>query len=147
MDIEDQNLLESGGLDVDQESSAHLLTTSKWTRFIAILFFVACALAILLLFTGGMRSFGNLSRLSNIPLFGMEETGIFLVIAFIFIAMYFVTYFFLFRFSNFTREALVSENTETLNKGLKSLKTYFILSASLAALLLLFTLVFVFNLF
>lgn len=112
------------GLELTSESKNYLQETSKWAKFIAILYFVFLGLfAIALLFAGSMMA----TLIPGSELGGangaMASIGMFIYFLLIGAFIFFPALF-LYRFSTHTKKALASENTADLTVGLKNMKSY-----------------------
>jgi len=125
-------------LEVDDDTTASIKQASRWASFISILMFCFCGLLLLFLlfasvssnFVDGLsnsvQQFGNMVQFNSL---------VFLTAAVIVIVLVVLTiYYFLFNFSRKAKIALVAQNTEELNKGLRSLKIYFIIYTALGLL-------------
>lgn len=132
-------------LEIDSNVHQQLNDAGKWTRFISIVMFVASGLILLFGVIGGAalsNVFRNLG--SGYSVLGDFDGGIFIaIVAFVAIVLA-VVYYFLFDFSNKIKTALLSENIGEFNKGLRSLKTFFIITTIFAIISLLSS---VYNLF
>ena len=107
-------------MQLSDQAKKHLLETSKWANFIAIVGFIAIGLLIIMSFSIGtiMASLpeGSLGGLS--PKF----FSFFYLIA---AGIYFIPVFFLFQFAQKTKEALIKEDHNLLAFGLKKLKSHY----------------------
>ena len=131
-----QDHLTGIGLHVDHEVRKQLHESGKWTKFISITVFIFCALILLFCLVGSsvimaaidkiMAGSGNvLAELSG---------GIVIAIIIIFVLLIAFVYYFLYNFSIKVRLALLQEDSVDFNKGLGSLKTFFIISSVLSIL-------------
>jgi hypothetical protein len=122
-------------LEMDREARLQLNEAAKWSKFIAIVMFIACGLILIFGIAGGAALTGVLRKLGGTydVLGGFD--GAVLIIAIIFIvAVLALVYYFLFDFSQKIKAALLSENTADFNAGLKSLKIFFIITTVFAIL-------------
>ncbi len=143
MDIlNEEDQLTNLDLEIDSDAKLNLTNAAYWARFISIFIFSMSAFVVLIMvlvssaFTEGFkRGFGrNLDILEN---FSGGILIVVLLIVFLFIA---VVYYFLYHFGIKTKEAMLTDNIELLNKGLNSLKIYFIIMGVLGILGILTTL-------
>lgn len=118
-------------LNIDHESSNHFRETSKWTAFIAIVYFVIIGLVLCVLVIAGGSIIEELSSMiGDISI----ATGIIVTIAVFILAILFATYFLLYRFAYLTRSGIERQDQLLFNKGLKALKNYFIIYGILMVL-------------
>lgn len=132
-------------LEIDTQVRQQLNDAGKWTRFISIVMFVASGLILLFGIIGG-AALNNVFRSlgSGYSALGDFDGGVFIaIVAFVAIVLA-VVYYFMFDFSNRMKTALLSESLTEFNKGLKSLKTFFIITTIFAIISLLSS---VYNLF
>jgi hypothetical protein len=124
-------------LQVDHESRNHFKETTKWTNFIAIIFFVCFGLMLLaLLFAGSMllsapelpAGYEGLEGSTS----GLIAVQMTLTIALIICLIY--GGIMLLRFSSSCRRGVETQDQQSFNTGLKALRNYFILMGSLAIL-------------
>lgn len=136
-----QDHLTNMGLDLDREVRLQLNEAAKWSKFIAIVMFVASGLILIFGIAGGAALTATLRKLGGCYGFLGDFDGALLIAVFVFVAAVLaLVYYFLFNFSQKTKAALLSENTADFNAGLKSLKTFFIITTVFAILSLLSTL-------
>jgi len=118
-------------------------------NFISITVFIFCGLFLLILlavsgeFMKGFRT--SIKRYNG--LLENADPAVFLAIFVVALLLFAAVYYFLFDFSKKVKSALISENTEELNKGINSLKIYFIIYACLGMLGILSSIITLFNLF
>jgi hypothetical protein len=122
-------------LEMDLEARLQLNEAAKWSKFIAIVMFVACGLILMFGIAGGAALTGVLKKLGGTyqALEGFEGAILIVIIVFA-VAVLALIYYFLFNFSQKIKAALLSENTADFNTGLKSLKIFFIISTVFAIL-------------
>lgn len=143
MDFLQEDKITNLSIELDSDAKENLQNASYWGKFIATFIFTISAFVLILFsiasaaFTSGFKT--TLSR--RFGEYGDFSSGIFIVIVIIALAFLCVVYYFLYNFSTNVKKALVSENSETLNKGLNSLKIYFIIMGVLGALGILSSLV------
>ena len=125
-------------LEIDDDTAASLKEAARWTKFISILMFCFCGLLLLfLLFASASSNFadGLSSSVQQLGAVFRLNSLVFLTAAIIVIVLIVLTiYYFLFHFSRKTKIAVIAQSTEELNKGLNSLKIYFIIYAALVIL-------------
>lgn len=110
------------GLELTSEGKNYLQETSKWAKFIAIVYFVFIGLlALMMLFAGSfMTMMGAEMPGANGAAMGMAMFFYFLFIG----AFIFFPALYLYKFSNHTKRALASESTAEFTEGLKNMKSY-----------------------
>jgi heme/copper-type cytochrome/quinol oxidase subunit 2 len=120
MDLLEEGIIaEEHELKIDGEISGYLLEAGRWSKFIAITFYILLGIAIaaiLLLkgdIIGGYYRDQHFTRL--------------LIILGVSTVIIVTTLYFLIDFANKVKAGIETENIETVNKGLHSLKTYFII--------------------
>ncbi|HUR09972.1 MAG TPA: hypothetical protein VM012_01305 [Flavitalea sp.] len=113
-----ENLFE---LQLDHDSSNQLREATKWSRFLAILYFVFIGFGVLCLAFGTQAIVKMIS--TSMPGFD-SLAGV--LVAIIIIALIFFTWttILLYRFSNLTREGILRQDQELFNDGMKALKNY-----------------------
>ena len=126
------------GLQVDAEVRQQLNDTSRWTKFISIVMFVACGLILLFGVIAGTQLTSTFKKLGGVyNVLGGFDSYIFIIIIVVVVALLAVIYYFLFDFSRKIKTALLSESTTEFNGALKSLRTFFIITTVFAVLSLL----------
>ncbi len=125
-------------LEMDREVRLQLNETAKWTKFISIVMFIACGLILIFGIAGGAALTGVLRKLGGTyDVLGSFSGAILIIVIVFIIAVLALVYYFLFDFSQKIKTALLSENIADFNAGLKSLKTFFIITTVFAILSLL----------
>lgn len=116
-------------LSIDPVTKTHLIETSKWARFLAIVGFIA--LGLMLLFGiymstvfSSMDRFDNLYGRSSSNVFSMLGAGMAVFYIVVAVIMFFPLLFLL-RFANRMRSALAGNDQEVLNGSFQNLKAYF----------------------
>lgn len=141
-----QDQLSDLKLQVDSEVRQHLNSSAKWSKFISVTVFIFSGL-VLLIAVGGSTAIiaamekmsgRNLGFITSNYLWVIMGTMVFALAVFVFI------YYFLFNFAAKIRSALMSEDVDVLNRGLGSLKSYFIITTVFSILMLLIN---IYNLF
>lgn len=138
METFNQDQLSALELKMDTTITTSLHTTAKWTKFLAVLLFISAGLLLifLLVMSVGDSSYQLRRILGNLAYTG--DTVMFVVAVFAIVTLIFgIMGYFLLSFSKKTKSALVSENIEELNSGLRSLKISFVLYGVIAVLSLL----------
>ena len=141
----EQDHLNSMDLEIDADVRQQFSDAGKWTKFVSIVMFIFCGFILLFGVIGGaamMTIFQSMEK--SFGMLGEFGGGIFIVFIVIIAAAIAIVYYFLFNFSRKMKVALISESIQDFNTGLKSLKTYFIITGVFAILSLLSA---VFNLF
>jgi hypothetical protein len=130
-------------LQVDDAAGKNLTSASKWARFLAIVVFVCVGLLLIIFLTYGQQILNGISEV--IPTMGRSAgTGVLAVII-IAALLIFVLMFLLFRGASLVIAGVRTKNQETLNNGLTSLKSYFIMWGILYIISTLFNLIGLFN--
>jgi len=127
-------------LDVQYDSDAKtsLFNMGKWARFLCWAIFIFSILFVFIFILAATVYRDYLGDV--IPFFNEMGTTLFITIGFgiiVALSIYLSAFYFLFNFSTNIKQGLLTEDTPTINTGLKSLKTYFIISTVLSALALL----------
>lgn len=133
-----QDHLRGMDLEIDNPVRQQLYDTARWTKFISIVMFVACGLLLVFGTIGGAALFTVIRKMGPAGGLISEMSGaLFIAIVLLVVAVLAIVYYFLFNFSRKVKIALLSENTAELNAGLRSLKTFFIITTVFAILSLL----------
>lgn len=125
-------------LQVDHETRSHFKETTKWTNFIAVIYFVCFGLLMLVLLLAGSLLF-NTPRVSSsdfqelqVPSTGLMVlqfvTGISMIAFLVFGGLM------LLRFSSNCRRGVEMQDQQSFNAGLKNLRNYFIAVGIIAIL-------------
>ncbi len=150
--MEGDGLLDSNigeGFTITESSRSYLREAAKWARFLAIIGFVFIGLMVLLgVFFGSVMG-GLMSTMPDDAGFGAMDGGAFGLIYVALALIYFFPTFYLYRFGTRIKQALQTEDSQTLALGLEQLKSCFkfmgifmIIILSLYALIFVFALVF-----
>lgn len=125
-------------LEIDNPVRQHLNEAAKWSKFISIVMFIASALILVFGVLGGTVMSAIFQKAgSSFDILG-KFGGEILIVIVVFVALVVaVVYYFLYDFSLKIKTALISENTGSLNAGLKSLKLFFMITTIFAILSLL----------
>ena len=136
--LEDDLLSDEQELRVDEETSGYLIETSRWTKFIAITIYSLTGIfALMLVFFGKfILDAMSLSRRYDILSQSLFTIAVWLIIFVLAVA---VTYYFLINFSNKIKAGIETENMETINDGLKSLKIHLIIIGIISGIKILYT--------
>lgn len=111
-------------LQVDYDSGNFLKEASKWTKFIAVVYFVCIGIALLVMLFAGSAIMMTLSSLvPGIALFGAA----FMAIMIVALAIGVITAIMLYQFATFTRRGIEQQDQLSFNKGIKALRNYFII--------------------
>ena len=138
--LKDDILSDEQELKIDGETSGYLIETSRWTKFAAITIFILTGLFILVIAFFWKYFLGAMNMSSWY--YGWNRSTFILAVAvlIILIASIIAAYYFLLNFSGKIKAGIQTENIETVNQGLKSLKIHFIIIGVLMAIKLLYTL-------
>lgn len=129
------DLLSNVGLQVDDEVRQQLSASAKWAKFISIVVFVACGIILIFGVIGTSAIATTFGRLgTSYRLLGELDAPVLIIIIVVAVAAVGVVYYFLYNFSQKIKAALVSDSVAELNAGLKSLKTFLIITTVLAIL-------------
>jgi hypothetical protein len=142
----DQNYLGEEKLELTNQAIAFLEEIRKWTMFLSILGFVGIGFLVL----GGLFMGTFMSTMSNafgdqIP-GGLPMGGGFIAFIYLLLALlYFFPVFYLYKFSNYTKKALDSRDTEMLTNAFSNLKSHYKFLGIVAIIIIgLYLLMFVF---
>jgi len=136
MEQTQQDHLSGMDIQIDQEARQSLHDASKWTKFISIIVFVLGGLMLFALIFGGTQLITTINRMTGRGMnFLYDIPGSVFVALLVFAVILLVAlYYFLFNFAVKTKQALISEDATVFNAGLKSLKTFLIISTVLSIL-------------
>lgn len=112
---------ESPKMELHKETLNNLNETGKWTNFLSIMGFIFIGLMIVLGFFIGSIFSENANDQNNTPFSGT-------IIGFIYLMMgliYFFPVLYLYKFSTFTKKALMHQNPDDLNEAFKNLKAHY----------------------
>lgn len=107
---------------VSDEAIMYLQTTQKWTRFLAVLGFIGTGFMVVfgLMFSLLFNTIGSFQEgLGTMP-FGSSFGLLYVAIA----ALYFFPSLYLYKFSNFSRAAILTNNSDDLTNAFKYLKIF-----------------------
>ena len=123
----DQDQSSLFGLGIDPTSKLHLAEAARWARFLSIIGFVMCALLICLgIFAGSIFSvFTSRYTTASATDVGSTFGAVFIVLYVIIAVIYFFPCLFLFRFASLMKNALASNDQNTLNTSFQNLKKLF----------------------
>jgi heme/copper-type cytochrome/quinol oxidase subunit 2 len=124
-------------MHLDYDGGNTLQETVRWSKFLAIVGMIGLGIYLLVVLVGA-SFIGALVQQT----YGLEGAGLVgLVIAaiiFVLAVLIFVVVM-LYRFSVFTRRGIDTQDQVSFNRGLKSLKTYFLINGIIGILYLLLT--------
>jgi hypothetical protein len=124
-------------LQVDHESRNHFKETTKWTNFIAIIYFVCFGLLLLVLLLAGsmLTNYGTLSsdgsEYTTVP---QQNATLQIILGIIMIALFIFGAVMLLRFSSSCRRGVETQDQVSFNFGIKALRNYFIAMGCAAGL-------------
>ncbi len=136
-----QDHLSGMNLQIDPETRQHLNDSSKWSRFISITIFVFCGIILVISILAGstiMRAFDTLTSKGD-NVFSNFPTAALVAIVFFVILLLVAVYYFLYNYAVKVKAALLNEDAAVFNKGLRSLKTFFIITTIMSIISLLNT--------
>ena len=125
-------------MNLDYDGGNILRDTLRWSRFLSIVGFVCLALFLLVILLAGSTILMAISRL--FPGLGDMEglgTAIFVIAIVLIFAVLGYAVYMLYRFSTLTRKGIEQQDQAVFNKGIQSLKTYFLIGGILSILSLL----------
>lgn len=114
-------------LHISRQSESFLKETAKWARFLSILGFIGIGLIVLLAFFIG--AFMNMMGGGSLPFPPAIFSFLYLLVA----ALYFFPVLYLFRFANYTRQALRTGDQATLDDAFSNIKSHYKFIGILAA--------------
>jgi heme/copper-type cytochrome/quinol oxidase subunit 2 len=124
-------------MHLDYDGGNTLQETVRWSKFLAIVGMIGLGIYLLVVLVGA-SFIGALVQQT----YGLEGAGlvglVIAVIIFVLAVLIFVVVM-LYRFSVFTRRGIDTQDQVSFNRGLKSLKTYFLINGIIGILYLLLT--------
>ena len=137
--LQDDILSDEQELKIDEETSGYLIETSRWSKFIAITILALTAIFCLILIFFWKFVIGAMNL--SLWYYRWSQSNLILLIAAlaILIASVVVAYYYLINFSGKIKTGIETENMETVNEGLKSLKIHFIIIGVLIGIKILYT--------
>jgi hypothetical protein len=131
-------------MHLDYDGGNRLRETVRWSRFLSISGMVCIGLSTLALVVAGPKIIALYDE--SYP--GLENFIVPIIILFLLLmGVLGVSVFMLYRFSVMTRNSIERQDQGMFNRGLKGLKTYFLISGILAILGLLFNILTLTSLF
>jgi hypothetical protein len=113
-------------MNMDSTAQNHILSISKWTKFISVTGFIFGGLIVLLLVMVGTEIINQLSAYSPLGTGNGTTALIILFVVVLLVAGFWI--YFLFRASNMLKRGLQNRNAAEIGEGFKALKTYFTFS-------------------
>lgn len=128
------------GIQVDYDSGNLFNEAVKWSKFLAVFYFVCIGLSVLGLAFASTFLIQGFS--TYMPGLGLESLGG-LIIGVIVLVLLIFTYttILLYRFSTLVKQGIEQQNQATFNSGLKNLKTYFLIYGVFTLIALVFNVV------
>ncbi len=131
-------------MHLDYDGGNRLRETVRWSRFLSISGMVSVGLFTLILIFAGPKAIAFYEE--SYP--GLENFIVPIIILFLLLmGVLGVLVWMLYRFSIMTRDGIAGQDQVMFNRGLKGLKTYFLISGILAILSLLFNILTLISLF
>lgn len=134
------------GLQIGPEAKAFLRETAKWAYILArlglaIIGFMFIIGLVMLLFGTGTTVFSNR--------FGMGVMGLGMIIVYVLIGLlYFLPLYYLFKFANYIKSALATNDNQQLTEGFRYLKSHYKFIGIFAMISIVFyVLIFLFGIF
>jgi hypothetical protein len=131
---QDQSLFD---MNMDGNTQSHLLSISKWTKFISVTGFIIGGLILLAVAAYGAEIVKRFSALFS---FGDADFTLLIVLVVLICLLMGFWLYFLFRASTLLKRGLQSRDTAQLADGFKAMRSYFIFSFIISALSILSTL-------
>ncbi len=120
--MENQSAFESFEMHLTNEAQGFLRETAKWATFLSILGFIGLGFMLLgglfMLAAGGATDAMTRGALP----FPMSAMG---VAYLLFALLYFFPVYYLYKFASNTKDAIASQNTQTLTSALQNLKSHY----------------------
>lgn len=113
------------GITFDATAKAHMLEMGRWTKFLAIFFWVVMALAVA---TGIIMVFIYFPALyadSNEEAYGIAVGLMVVVVMIVYAAVFFYPTWALYKYASMVKHAINSSDQYLFNKALQYLKNYF----------------------
>lgn len=127
-------------VQIDEQARLHLQNMSKWTKFLSVLVFVGCGLAVIGAIAAGSTMINVFEQfMPGNSLVGSLGGVIAAVLAVVALLVGFI-YYFLFQFSVKVKSGLATEQSDLLVAGLNSMRTFFTITVILGAVSIFFTL-------
>lgn len=128
------------GIQVDYDSGNLFNEAVKWSKFLAVFYFVCIGLSVLGLAFASTFLIQGFS--TYMPGLGLESLGG-LIIGVIVLVLLIFTYttILLYRFSTLVKQGIEQQNQATFNSGLRNLKTYFLIYGVFTLIALVFNVV------
>jgi len=123
------------GFPVETSTQRSLLSAAGWSRFLAILGFVALGIILIALILGGKTMISQFQNVLTVDTTALA--GIIIVIVLIVIAVIGVLSFLLFRGANLVKKGIYANSQDLFNAGLASYRTFFLLYGILSVFSLL----------
>ncbi|MEX1203562.1 MAG: hypothetical protein WEA59_09990 [Ferruginibacter sp.] len=133
-----QDQLTSLNVQYDSDAKNSLFNMGKWARFLSWSIFIFSILFVFIFILSATVFRNSLGDV--IPFFKEIGTTPYITIGLgiiVTLSIFLSAFYFLFNFSTKIKQGLLTEDTPTINTGLKSLKIYFIISTVISALALL----------
>lgn len=123
-ELQPKSLIENEfeNLKISDMAESYLMTTVKWSKFLAILGFIMIGFMVIfgVSFMGIFKTLGEYQNTSMVPMTGaMSFMWIFYVILG---ALYFFPTYYLLLFANKTKQGLVEKNQTLLEEGFRNMK-------------------------
>ncbi len=125
-------------LQLDHEAGGHFQESSKWAKFLSVIYFIAIGIVLLILLFAATAVTTAFEEYRS----GLAGAGGILVAALIVgLALAFYTAFLLFRFATLTKQGIERQDQIIFNKGLQALRNYFMIYGVIAMLALIFSII------
>ena len=118
-------------LRLDHEAGHHFKESSKWARFLSIVYFVVIGIFLLALAFGANALITTFGQFAG----GFEgAAGLLITVIIIVLGILLITTILLYRFATFTKDGIERQDQIMFNKGLQALKNYLIVYGVLTIL-------------
>jgi Ni/Fe-hydrogenase subunit HybB-like protein len=125
-------------LQLDHEAGAHFHESSKWAKFLSVIYFIAIGVVLLVLLFAATAMINAFQEYR--PDFA-GAGGILVAAVIIGLVLGLFTTFLLFRFATLTKQGIERRDQIIFNRGLQALKNYFMIYGVIAMLTLIFSII------
>lgn len=126
-------------MNLDYDGGQTLQETVRWSKFLAIVGIIGLGIYLLVVLVGSSFIAAIFQQLYGFE--GAGIVGLIIALVLIILAILMFVVIMLYRFSTLTRRGIDTQDQATFNRGLRSLKTYFLVNGILAILYLLLVII------
>jgi hypothetical protein len=142
MENQSADMLSSIDIQIDNEVKQQFNDAAKWSKFISILVFVFAGIMLVVGIVGSTFLLQAISKYnSSFLAIGALGNGVIIAVVVVLVALFSFIYFFLYKFATKIKIAIASEDQNLMTEALGALKTFFIISAIMGGLSLLFSII------